>query len=70
MYLEDMEAGYGVRRIRKLKYKHIHLSSFSKMRGDLAAQVIVRLQCTDSLTIILQALGEQVELLVQMNIVK
>jgi len=52
LYLEDTEAGYGVRRIRKLKYEHIHLSL------DLAAQVIVRLQCTDLLTIILQVLSE------------
>jgi len=46
--------------MQKLKHEHIHLSSFSKMRVDLAAQVIVRLQCTDLLTIILQVLSEKV----------
>ena len=39
LYLEDTEAGYGIRRLPKLKYEHIHLTSFSKMRVDLAAQV-------------------------------
>ena len=39
LYLEDTEAGYGTRRLPKLKYEHIHLTSFSKMRVDLAAQV-------------------------------
>jgi hypothetical protein len=29
----------GLRVIPKLKYEHIHLTSFSKMRVDLAAQV-------------------------------
>ena len=39
LYLEDTEAGYGIRKVPKLKYEHIHLMSFSKMRVDLAAQV-------------------------------
>ena len=29
----------GLSIVPKLKYKHIHLNSFSKMRVDLAAQV-------------------------------
>lgn len=39
LYLEDTVAGYGIRRVPKLKYEHIHLTSFSKMRVDIAAQV-------------------------------
>ena len=29
----------GLALVKKLKYEHIHLSSYSKMRVDLAAQV-------------------------------
>ena len=39
IYLEDTKAGFGIRRLPKLKHEHIHLTSFSKMRVDLAAQV-------------------------------
>ena len=35
----DKGKGSGLSLIPKLKYKHIHLNSFSKMRVDLAAQV-------------------------------
>jgi len=31
----------GVSIVHKLKYKHLHLTNFSKMRVDLAVQVIV-----------------------------
>ena len=34
-----MGAGPKVAMVHKLKYEHIHLTSFSKMRVDLAAQV-------------------------------
>ena len=43
----------GLSMVPKLKYEHIHLSSFSKMRVDLAAQVSIlnikvnmQVQCT------------------------
>lgn len=42
LYLHDTGQGRevtGLRLIPKLKYEHIYLSSFSKMRVDLAAQV-------------------------------
>ena len=41
LYEEDQRGGLGLRvlRIPKLKYEHLHLTSFSKMRVDLAAQV-------------------------------
>jgi len=31
LHLEDAEAGFGVRRVWKLKHEHILLTSFSKM---------------------------------------
>lgn len=39
LYEEDTSAGLGLRVLPKLKYEHLHLTSFSKMRVDLAAQV-------------------------------
>ena len=42
LYKEDTRAGLattGLRLVPKLKFEHIYLSSFSKMRVDLAAQV-------------------------------
>ena len=39
LYIKDTSEGTGLRKLPKLKYEHIHLSSFSKMRVDLAAQV-------------------------------
>ncbi|KAL5471612.1 hypothetical protein EMCRGX_G029743 [Ephydatia muelleri] len=39
-YNEDSSAGMGLRMVPKLKYEHLHISSFSAMRVDLAAQVL------------------------------
>ena len=39
LYNEDIEPGKGIRILPKLKREHIFLTSFSKMRVDLAAQV-------------------------------
>ena len=39
LYHSTTGAGTGVSLVPKLKYEHIHLTSFSKMRVDLAAQV-------------------------------
>ena len=43
LYVQDNDRGRvhpGLRKVPKLKYaKHIDLTSFSKMRADLAAQV-------------------------------
>ena len=39
LYKRDTAAGQGVRMIPKIKFEHISLNSFSKMRVDLAAQV-------------------------------
>ena len=33
----------GLALLPKLKYEHVHLTSYSKMRVDLAAQVIVHI---------------------------
>ena len=41
LYNEDTKSGMGLRMLPKLKFEHIHLTSFSKMRVDLAAQVII-----------------------------
>ena len=41
LYLLDTTPGNGLRLVPKLKYEHIHLTTFSKMRVDLAAQVII-----------------------------
>ena len=42
-HLEDLfkqcQADSGLNVLYKLKYEHIHLTSYSKMRVDLAAQV-------------------------------
>ena len=43
MYLGDsgaQRAQPGLSLVLKLKYEHIHLTSFSRMRVDLAAQVL------------------------------
>ena len=37
--MKDTSEGTGLRKLPKLKYEHLHLTSFSKMRVDLAAQV-------------------------------
>ena len=38
-YESDHGQGTGLAMVPKLKYEHVHLTSFSKMRVDLAAQV-------------------------------
>ena len=46
LYSRNMGAASGLCMLPKLKYEHVHLSSFSKMRVDLATQVaIVILMC-------------------------
>ena len=42
LYLLDTTSGNGLRLVPKLKYEHIHLTTFSKMHVDLAAQVTIR----------------------------
>ena len=39
LYERDHGKGTGLSLVPKLKYEHLHLTSFSKMRVDLAAQV-------------------------------
>ena len=39
LYKRDTAASQGVRMIPNIKFEHISLNSFSKMRVDLAAQV-------------------------------
>jgi len=39
LYHRNVGAGPKVTMVHKLKYEHIYLTSFSKMRVDLAAQV-------------------------------
>ena len=41
VYEVDTAPGKGVRMIPKVKPEHIKLTSFSKMRVDLAAQVLI-----------------------------
>ena len=38
--MRDKGRGTGLAMVPKLKYEHLHLTSFSKMRVDLAVQVI------------------------------
>ena len=57
-YNEDSSAGMEVRMVPKLKYKHLHISSFSAMRDDLMAQVQV--PAVLSFAILLQVLSESV----------
>lgn len=40
LYEGDAGKASGLAMLPKLKYEHIHLTSFSKMRVDLAAQVV------------------------------
>lgn len=40
LYYRDTAKPVGLRQVPKLKYEHIKLTSFSKMRVDLAAQVM------------------------------
>ena len=39
LYERDRGKGSGLAMVPRLKFEHIHLSSFSKMRVDLAVQV-------------------------------
>ena len=39
LYKRDCSKGSGLRLVPKIKYEHIYLTSYSKMRVDLAAQV-------------------------------
>lgn len=39
LYENDKSKGSGIAMFPKLKFEHIQLTSFSKMRGDLAAEV-------------------------------
>jgi hypothetical protein len=39
LYRGDVGKASGLALVPKLKYEHVHLTSFSKMRVDLAAQV-------------------------------
>ena len=39
LYMKDTSEGMGLWKLPKLKYEHLHFTSFSKMRVDLAAQV-------------------------------
>ena len=39
LYYRNMGAATGLSMVPKLKYEHVYLNSFSKMRVDLAAQV-------------------------------
>ena len=39
LYEKDGGKGSGISMVPKLSYEHVHLTSFSKMRVDLATQV-------------------------------
>ena len=39
LYYKETTEAVGLRLVPKLKYEHVHLTTFSKMRVDLAAQV-------------------------------
>ncbi len=39
LYKKDTSTAMGLRIVPKLKYEHVSLTSFSRMRVDLAAQV-------------------------------
>jgi len=42
LYYRDTANAEDVRQVKKLKYEHVRLNSFSKMRVDLAAQVYAK----------------------------
>ena len=44
LYYRDTAKPEGLRQVPKLKYEHIKLTSFSKMRADLAAQVMLQIK--------------------------
>ena len=41
IYEKDSGKGSGLAMVHKLKYEHLYLTSFSKLRVDLAAQVYI-----------------------------
>ena len=49
LYETDHGQGTGLALLPKLKYEHVHLSSFSKMRVDLAAQVSILQKLTSQM---------------------
>ena len=49
-YQKDTADATGLRLVPKLKFEHIHLTSFSKMRVDLAAPVYTHLSFTHHCT--------------------
>ena len=59
LYNRDTASLLGVRMVPKLKLEHISLTSFSKMRVDLAAQVklLLVLQSCNCITLYVPALG-------------
>ena len=70
-----MAAGMGIRLVPKLKYEHISLTLFSKMRVDLAAQVnkliyLAKLQLTRYCNYIFcgQVLSESVSKALQLSV--
>ena len=46
LYMQDRRPGVGLTLLPKLKLEHIRLNSFSKMRVDLATQVMVGVMYT------------------------
>ena len=42
LYEQDAGKSSGISMVPKLTYEHLHLTSFSKMRVDLAAQVCAK----------------------------
>lgn len=61
-YEQDTSREMGVQYVPKLKFEHINLTSYSKMRVDLAAQVCFKcsVYCMYNNCIILQVLSESV----------
>ena len=59
LYNRDTASLLGVRMVPKLKLEHISLTSFSKMRVDLAAQVklLLVLQSCNCITLYVPASG-------------
>ena len=56
----ETEKEEGTRLVTKLKFEHINLTSYSKMRVDLAAQVCFIVLPAMCIIYVLQALSEQV----------
>lgn len=60
LYYRDKGKATGVSIVPKLKYEHIHLTSFAKMRVDLAVQVSISKTQTPSLLYNKKVLSESV----------